>query len=52
MSLVAYNALRVVRTAIAAVHTQREANQVSKYYLTEAIHSDWRALDVLASPAD
>lgn len=52
MSLIAYNALRVVRTAIAAVHGQREADQVSEYYLTEAIHSDWRALDILASPAD
>jgi hypothetical protein len=52
LSLIAYNALRVVRTAMAAVHGQRAADQVSEYYLTELIIADWRSLDIFASPAD
>jgi hypothetical protein len=52
MSLIAFNALRVVRTAMAAVHGQREADQVSEYYLTELVLSDWRALNIFASPED
>lgn len=52
MSLIAYNALRVVRTALAAVHGQRAADQVSEYYLTELIVSDWRALDIIGTPED
>jgi len=52
LSLIAYNALRVVRTALAAVHGQRAADQVSEYYLTELIVADWRSLDIIASPED
>jgi IS4 transposase len=52
LSLIAYNALRVVRTALAAVHGQRAADQVSEYYLTELIIADWRALDIFASPEE
>lgn len=52
LSLVAYNALRVVRAALASVHGHAAANQVSDYYLTESVFSDWRALDIFASPAD
>lgn len=52
LSLIAYNALRVVRTALAAVHDQRAADQVSEYYLTELIIADWRALNIFASPED
>jgi len=52
LSLIAYNALRVVRTALAAVHGQRAADQVSEYYLTELVFTDWRALNILAAPQD
>lgn len=52
MSLIAYNALRVVRTAMAAVHGQAAADRVSDYYLTEVVFSDWRALDIFADPQD
>jgi IS4 transposase len=52
LSLIAYNALRVVRTAMAAVHGQRAADQVSEYYLTELVIAAWRALDIFASPED
>lgn len=52
LSLIAYNALRVVRTALAAAHGQEAADQVSDYYLTESVLSDWRALNILLSPAD
>jgi IS4 transposase len=52
LSLIAYNALRVVRTALAAVHGQRAADQVSEYYLTELVFTAWRALDIFASPED
>lgn len=52
MSLIAYNALRVVRRALAAVHGQRAAEHVSDYYFTELVISDWRALNIFASPED
>jgi len=52
LSLLAYNALRVVRTALAAVHGQQAADDVSDYYLTALVFSDWRALDIFASPQD
>jgi len=52
LSLMAYNALRVVRTALAAVHGQPAADKVSEYYLTELVFTDWRALDIFASPED
>jgi IS4 transposase len=52
MSLIAYNALRVVRTALAAVHGQPAADQVSEYYLTELVFTDWRALNIFAAPQD
>lgn len=52
MSLIAYNALRVVRTALAAVHGQQAADRVSDYYFTELVISDWRALNIFASPED
>lgn len=52
LSLLAYNALRVVRTALAAVHGQPAADNVSDYYLTEVVVSDWRALTIFASPED
>lgn len=52
MSLIAYNALRVVRTALADVHGQRAAKQVSDYYFTELLITDWRALNIFASPED
>lgn len=52
LSLIAYNALRVVRTALEAVHGQQAADQVSEYYLTELIISAWVALDIFASPKD
>jgi hypothetical protein len=52
LSLIAYNALRVVRTALAAVHGQRAADQVSEYYLTELVFTSWVALDIFASPKD
>ncbi len=50
MSLIAYNALRVVRTALAAVHGQPAADRTSDYYLTENVIADWRALDIVSSP--
>jgi len=52
LSLIAYNALRVVRTALAAVHGQPAADRVSDYYLTEVVFTDWRALDIVADPED
>jgi IS4 transposase len=52
LSLIAYNALRVVRTAMAAVHGQPAADRVSDYYLTELVFTDWRALNIFASPQD
>lgn len=52
MSLIAYNGLRVVRTALAAVHGQSAAERVSDYYLTEVVFTDWRALDIFAAPQD
>ena len=52
ISLIAYNALRVVRAAMAAVHGRPAAEQVSDYYLTEAVFPDWQALNILASPQD
>jgi IS4 transposase len=52
MSLIAYNALRVVRIALAAVHGQQAADRVSDYYFTELVISDWRALNIFASPED
>jgi IS4 transposase len=52
MSLIAYNALRVVRTAMAAVHGVKAADDVSEYYLTELVITDWRALNIVATPQD
>ncbi len=52
LSLIAYNALRVVRTAMAAVHGQPAADRVSDYYLTELVFTDWRALNIFVSPED
>jgi IS4 transposase len=52
MSLIAYNALRVVRTAMAAVHGQQAADDVSEYYLTELVFTDWRSLNIFAAPED
>jgi hypothetical protein len=52
MSLIAYNAIRVVRTAMAAVHGHQAADRVSDYYFTELVITDWRALDILASPEE
>ncbi len=52
LSLIAYNALRVVRTALAAVHGAPAAAQVSEYYLTELVFTDWRALNIFAAPQD
>jgi IS4 transposase len=52
MSLIAYNALRVVRAALAAVHGQQAADDVSDYYLTELVFTDWRAMDILAEPEE
>ncbi|MEX2185367.1 MAG: hypothetical protein WD875_01175 [Pirellulales bacterium] len=49
---IAYNALRVVRTAMAAVHGQQAADQVSEYCLTELVITTWVALDIFASPED
>lgn len=52
MSLIAYNALRVVRTALAAVHGQSAADNTSDYYLTEVVIGCWQSLDIYCSPAD
>lgn len=52
LSLIAYNALRVVRATMAVVHGQAAADRVSDYYFTEVVFSDWRALDIFATPED
>lgn len=52
MSLIAYNALRVVRRALTAAHGVEAAENVSDYYLTELVFTDWRALDIFAAPDD
>ncbi len=52
MSLIAYNALRVVRAALASVHGQQAADDVSDYYMTELVFTDWCALDILSEPEE
>ena len=52
MSLIAYNALRVVRAALASLHGQLAADNVSDYYMTELVFTDWRALDIVVEPKE
>lgn len=52
LSLIAYNALNVVRAALAAAHGVEEAEEISGYYFTHLVNGDWRALEIFASTDD
>lgn len=50
LSLVAYNALKLTRAALAAVHGKESEQQLSEYYFSQVVVSDWRALEVHLPP--
>lgn len=49
VSLVAFNALAVVRSALAAAHGIEKAQETSAYYFVHLVNSDWRALEILTT---
>ena len=49
LSLIAYNSLQLVRSALAAAHGKSQADEVSDYYLSEVVFTGWYALDLLGS---